>query len=94
MGISSLSTIGRIVAIWLTIFTFFAQGLEHCVVNMFVIPTAMMLDASNCIFDWRLWNQIPDTIGNILGASVFTGFFLYRTHSKKTNQNLNGIKYI
>lgn len=84
MGLVSSSTTGKIFAIWLPIFTFFALGLEHCVVNMFVIPTAIMLDAPISISDWWLWNQIPAIIGNIVGGFLFTGVLLYLTHYKKT----------
>lgn len=84
MGLVSSSTIGKIFAIWLPIFTFFALGLEHCVVNMFVIPTAIMLYAPISISDWWFWNQIPATIGNIIGGFFFTGVLLYLTHYKKT----------
>ncbi|MDF3130775.1 formate/nitrite transporter family protein [Kiritimatiellaeota bacterium B1221] len=43
---------GKILAIWMPIFTFFALGLEHCVVNMFVIPAGMMLGADISPFQW------------------------------------------
>jgi formate/nitrite transporter len=39
MAMTSTSTVGKIVAAWLPITTFFAQGFEHAVVNMFVMPT-------------------------------------------------------
>lgn len=83
MGYVSTSTIGRIVALWLPIFIFFALGLEHCVVNMFVIPTAILFNANITIADWWIWNQIPAIIGNIVGGFVFTGLFLYLTYYKK-----------
>ena len=38
MAMSSTSTIGRIAGAWMPILIFFAQGFEHSVVNMFVIP--------------------------------------------------------
>ncbi|MEK6624041.1 MAG: formate/nitrite transporter family protein [Bdellovibrionota bacterium] len=87
MGMVSESTIGKIIAIWLPIFTFFALGLEHCVVNMFVIPTAMMLNAPITVSDWWLWNQIPATLGNIVGGFTFTGMLLYLTYYKATTQS-------
>lgn len=83
MGMSSTSSIGRIVSLWLPIFTFFALGLEHSVVNMFVIPTAIMLKANITIADWWLWNQIPATIGNILGGFLLTGAAMYYSFYKK-----------
>jgi formate/nitrite transporter FocA (FNT family) len=47
---------------------------------MFVIPTGMMLGAKVSITDWWLWNQIPVTLGNIVGGLLFTGLFLYWTY--------------
>ena len=81
MGLTSRSTLGKIVAIWLPIVTFFAQGFEHSVVNMFVIPTGMMLGAKVSLTDWWLWNPIPVTFGNIIGGFLFTGLFLYWTYN-------------
>jgi formate/nitrite transporter len=80
MAMTSQSTVGKIVAMWLPILTFFAQGFEHSVVNMFVIPTGMMLGAKVSFSDWWLWNQIPVTLGNLIGGFLFTGLFLYWTY--------------
>lgn len=90
MGMVSSSAIGKIVAMWLPIFTFFALGLEHCVVNMFVIPTAMFLKADIGVSDWWLWNQIPATMGNIIGGFLFTGVLLWLTYYKKPSAEQNG----
>src|SRR5271170_4193971 len=62
MAMSSTSTIGRIVAAWMPILVFFAQGFEHSVVNMFIIPAGMMMGAKVSFADWALWNLIPVTI--------------------------------
>ncbi|HMN06665.1 MAG TPA: formate/nitrite transporter family protein [Flavobacteriales bacterium] len=83
MGATSSSTIGKLAALWLPIFTFFALRLEHSVVNMFVIPAAMMLKADITLSDWWLWNQIPATLGNIAGAFLMTGAALYFTFGRK-----------
>lgn len=80
MAMTSHSTLGKIVAAWLPILTFFAQGFEHSVVNMFVIPTGMMMGAKVSLTDWWLWNQIPVTLGNLVGGMLFTGLFLYWTY--------------
>ena len=82
MALTSQSTIGKIVAMWLPILTFFAQGFEHSVVNMFVIPAGMILGAQVSLTDWWFWNQIPVTLGNVFGGFVFTGLALYMTHKK------------
>ncbi|GMV53605.1 MAG: formate/nitrite transporter family protein [Chlorobi bacterium] len=88
MGVSSSSALGKIVALWLPIFTFFALGLEHSVVNMFVIPTAMMLGSDISLSDWWLWNQIPVTLGNVIGGALLTGFPLIYTFLPK---NITGV---
>lgn len=80
MAMTSNSTIGKIAAAWLPITIFFGQGFEHTVVNMFVIPTGMMMGAKVSVSQWWLWNQIPVTLGNIVGGFTFTGLALYLTH--------------
>jgi len=80
MAMTSSSTVGKIAAAWLPIVVFFGQGFEHSVVNMFVIPAGMLLGAKVSIADWWLWNQIPVTLGNIVGGLVFTGLAIYFTH--------------
>ena len=44
-AMTTSSTIGKIACAYMPIFIFFAQGFEHSVVNMFVIPTGMMMGA-------------------------------------------------
>jgi formate/nitrite transporter len=82
MALTSQSTIGKIAAMWLPILTFFAQGFEHSVVNMFVIPAGMILGARVSVSEWWLWNQVPVTLGNVIGGLVFTGLALHLTHRK------------
>ena len=72
-GDETTSTIGKIACAWMPIFIFFAQGFEHSVVNMFIIPTGMMMGAKVSVADWWLWNQIPVTLGNLVGGFIFTG---------------------
>ncbi|HKW28063.1 MAG TPA: formate/nitrite transporter family protein [Verrucomicrobiae bacterium] len=81
MGLTSQSTLGKIAGAWLPILTFFGQGFEHSVVNMFIIPTGMMLGAKVSMSDWWFWNEIPVTLGNLVGGLLFTGLFLYWTYS-------------
>jgi formate/nitrite transporter FocA (FNT family) len=47
---------------------------------MFVIPTGMLLGAKVSVYDWWVWNQIPVTLGNLVGGFVFTGLALYATY--------------
>jgi formate/nitrite transporter len=80
MAMTSHSTVGKIVAMWLPVLIFFGQGFEHSVVNMFLIPTGIMLGAKVTFADWWMWNQIPVTLGNLVGGFVFVGLFLYWTY--------------
>src|SRR5215467_7405271 len=83
MAMTSSSTVGKIAATWLPIFTFFALGFEHAVVNMFVIPAGMLMGAKVTLSEWWLWNQIPVTLGNLVGGFLFTGLALYATFKPK-----------
>ncbi|HRO45857.1 formate/nitrite transporter family protein [Agriterribacter sp.] len=81
--LTSTSASGKIIAAWLPIFIFFAQGFEHAVVNMFVIPAGMMLGAKVNFGDWWIYNQLPVTLGNIVGGVIFTALALYLTYKEK-----------
>ncbi|MFD1780531.1 formate/nitrite transporter family protein [Fredinandcohnia salidurans] len=89
MAFVSSSTIGKIAAMWLPVFLFFAQGFEHAVVNMFVIPTAILMGADITLGDWWIWNQIPVTIGNFIGGFVFTALALHLVNKKKVTKPEN-----
>lgn len=72
---------GKILIIWLPIATFFALGFEHAVVNLFIFPLAILVGADVSVYDWWMWNQIPVTLGNIIGAVVFNCVLWARTYS-------------
>ncbi len=80
LGLVSRSVIGKIFAIWMPIMGFFAQGFEHCVVNMFAVPCGILLGAPVTWSNWILYNEIPATLGNILGGVLLTGIALYVTY--------------
>jgi formate/nitrite transporter FocA (FNT family) len=82
-AMTTTSTVGKIAAAYMPVFIFFAQGFEHSVVNMFVIPTGMMMGANVTVADWWLWNQIPVTLGNLVGGFIFTGLAIYLTHKPR-----------
>ncbi len=86
LPMAASSTMGKIVAAWIPITTFFAQGFEHSVVNMFLIPTGILLGAKVTVGSWWIWNQIPVTAGNLVGGFLFTGLFLYWTHTSTNAQ--------
>ncbi|MEX5217856.1 MAG: formate/nitrite transporter family protein [Nitrospiraceae bacterium] len=76
----STSFSGKILAIWGPTLLFFSQGFEHAVVNMFLIPIGMMLGGDISFSNWWLWNQIPVTLGNLIGGMLFTGLAMYAAH--------------
>jgi len=51
---------------------------------MFLIPTGMMMGAKVTVADWWLWNQIPVTLGNLVGGFTFTGLAIYVTYKPRT----------
>lgn len=77
MGMTSTSTTGKMAALWLPIAAFFYLELEHAVVNLFVIPTGMMVGAEVGVVDWVLWNQAPVLIGNLIGGFFLLGLPVY-----------------
>ncbi len=83
LAMTTTSTVGKLAALWMPIFMFFAQGFEHSVVNMFIIPTGMMMGAKVTVGQWWLWNQIPVTLGNLVGGFTFTGLAIYMTYKPK-----------
>ena len=58
---------------------------------MFLIPAGMLFGAKATITDWWIWNQIPVTIGNFVGGSVFTGLALYLTFGQKKEASLAAV---
>jgi formate/nitrite transporter len=83
LAMASRSTIGKVVAMWLPIMTFFAHGYEHSIVNMFLIPTGKLFGAPVSLGQWWIWNQIPVTLGNFVSGAVLTGLALYVTNMPK-----------
>ena len=77
---ASRSVPGKIMLMWLPIATFFALGFEHAIVNMFVFPIGILSGAEVTIGQWWMWNQIPVTLGNILGAMIFNSSLWYYIH--------------
>ena len=82
MALTSTSTSGKILAMWLPVTTFFSLGFEHAVVNMFVIPAGMLLGADVSLGQWWLWNQAPVLLGNLVGALLLTAALLYFSHRR------------
>lgn len=77
----SRSVIGKAIATFVPIYLFFGMGWEHLIVNMFIIPSAMLYGAPITMSDWWIGNELPVTLGNLAGGFLFTGlaiWWLYR----------------
>ena len=77
MGLCASTSVGKIVGCWLPILVFFAQGFEHAVVNMSLFPLGIMLGAGTTSAQYLLVNELPVTLGNLVGGFLFTGLALY-----------------
>ncbi len=85
MALASRQVIGKIFAIFFPIMGFVAIGFEHCVANMYFIPSGIFLarwaDLAPAGVDlstltWTAFfinNLLPVTIGNTIGGVVFVG---------------------
>jgi formate transporter len=86
MALAARQIIGKIFAIFFPIMAFVALGFEHCIANMFFIPTGILfmhhaalpgiqgMDLHSLTWVNFLWkNLLPVTIGNIIGGTVFVG---------------------
>jgi formate/nitrite transporter FocA (FNT family) len=62
--------VGKVTAAWLAAIVFFGLGLEHCVINMFLIPAGMLLGAPISVGEFVVWNLVPVSLGNTVGGLV------------------------
>jgi formate/nitrite transporter FocA (FNT family) len=49
---------------------------------MFLIPAGMMMGAKVSMRDWWLWNQLPVTLGNLIGGFLFVGLAIYLAYGR------------
>lgn len=97
MALASHQVIGKIGAIFFPIMGFVAIGFEHCVANMYFIPSGILLhqwagiplpagmDASLLTWGGFLWkNLLPVTIGNTIGGVCFVGLSYWGAYLRPT----------
>jgi formate/nitrite transporter len=100
MALASQQTIGKIFAIFFPITAFVAIGFEHCIANMYFIPTGIFLNNWAGIhpslggdphalgwinFLWK--NLLPVTIGNIIGGGVFVGMSYWGAYLRSSSED-------
>ncbi len=99
LGICADDLIGKFFGIWFPIMAFVSTGFEHCVANMYFIPTGIMtsgmLNAEQIAtigaaklqtLTWvTMWtnNVIMATIGNIVGGLFFVGVLYWVAFRKE-----------
>ena len=100
LALTADNVVGKFFGVWFPIMAFVSSGFEHCVANMYFIPTGMMLvnkypDVIDKVggllahyggitmVDMWYWNELPTTIGNIIGGFLFIAVFYFYAFRKE-----------
>lgn len=67
----------KFLLIWFPTFAFFALGLEHSVVNMFLFPAAIFAGAPISWTQFLLNNLMPVVLGNVVGGTFIVGMLYW-----------------
>lgn len=73
LSFRSKEIVGKFFLIWFPTATFFTIGLEHSVVNMFVIPAGILAGENITWGQFFFYNQLPVTLGNAVGGAICIG---------------------
>lgn len=97
MALAARQTVGKIFAIFFPIMAFVAIGFEHCIANMYFIPTGLFLKAwagiphpagmNPSVLSWwnfLVKNLIPVTLGNMIGGGLFVGMSYWGAYLRST----------
>ncbi len=89
-SMSSKSTSGKILAVYMPIFAFVVCGFEHSVANMYYLTAGLLASAKTgvaaaglTVGKSLLYCLLPTTLGNIIGGMVFVALPLWLVHFKK-----------
>ncbi|KAB5583279.1 Formate/nitrite transporter [Coniochaeta sp. 2T2.1] len=81
IAIQSKSLSGKILGLWGPIAIFAFLGFDHAVANMFNMPLAIWHKTPGLTIGLYIWKGlIPATLGNVVGGTIFAGFFLWWFH--------------
>jgi len=80
MALASDQVTGKILGIWVSVMAFVTMGFEHSIANMFFIPAGMWLGAHVTWMQFWLNNELPVTLGNIVGGGLFVGLIFVLCH--------------
>ena len=87
MATAARDVVSKMLACYMPIMAFVASGFEHNVANMYFIPEGLFIDRAlgqqTPGLTWGnffLGNQLPVTLGNIVGGVVFVAFAYWYVH--------------
>lgn len=89
LATASKEYVSKIYSIWIPIWAFVVLGYQHSIANYFLIPIGMFYGANFSTGEFIYKNEIPVTIGNIVGGAIFTGvifWFLYGRNDAVDNE--------
>ncbi|MEG2015696.1 MAG: formate/nitrite transporter family protein [Oscillospiraceae bacterium] len=103
MSFGAKTVSGKIIASFLPIMLFVVSGYEHCIANMYTIPSAIIANANPVyaqaaisagidtqLLTWSNFfinNLIPVTLGNIIGGSLLVGVLYWLAYLKPAKPN-------
>ena len=88
IGFAGRTVTDKVIGIILPISAFVACGFEHCVANMFFLPTGLLLNSMGIgaegaiTMDGILFNLSAATLGNIVGG-VLVGMAYWYIYAKR-----------
>jgi formate/nitrite transporter len=89
MATAARDIVSKMLACYMPIMAFVTSGFEHNVANMYFIPAGLFIDRAlgqqPAGLTWRnfiVGNQLPVTLGNIVGGVVFVAFAYWYVHLK------------
>jgi len=93
MAFAARDVVSKMLACYMPIMAFVASGFEHNVANMYFIPAGLFVDGAlgqqTPGLTWGnffLGNQLPVTLGNIVGGVVFVAFAYWYVHLRSTSK--------
>ncbi len=92
IGFSARTVVDKVIGILLPIAAFVACGFEHCVANMFFLPTGFLLNSLGIGAEGAVtlggvfFNLSAATLGNIVGGVLIGLVYWYIYHVRKENK--------
>lgn len=89
LSLGSTEYVSKIYSIWIPIWAFVVLSYQHSIANYFLIPIGMFYGANVSVGEFIYKNEIPVTLGNIVGGAVLAGcvfWFLYGRNDAIDNE--------